>query len=431
MELGRGLLPLREVAVGRVTPTPCLSRACLCRPVGGLLMPMMSLTDAATPLHDLDPDAGDDSDLEVLREVIGDARVVLLGESAHFTSEFVRLRDRVTRFLVRQLGFSAFVLESGLPEGLGVDRWVHGGPGELAAIARGGITLAMGRCGEMHAQLRWLREHNATAAQPVSFYGMDVPGWCANPGPGVAACLARLAPRPGDAELRTAADLGEPTRAPAPDETDPTRVPAGLTARIAELVDRAEDAGDTLARQCARSALSVVEFLEGGLYPAPGRNLRNEVMAENLRALLDREQRIVVGAHNMHLQRSPSFDGTATIGMLLAEELGDDLVVIGGTHTMGAIPDLDLDAGPDGRYPITGTAPPSPDRRTLEAALDVTGHPLQLVDLRHTAPGALAGITATRAQSPHETLLVDLNPRQAYDAIIQVRSITPAHGAVD
>ena len=388
------------------------------------------LADAATPLHGLEPDA-DDADLEVLREVVGDARVVFLGESAHFTSEFGRLRDRLTRFLLRDLGFSAFVLESGLPEGLDVDRWVHGGPGELAAIARGGITLAMGRCAEIHAQLRWLREHNATATQPVSFYGMDVPGWCANPGPGVAACLARLAPQPGDAELCTAAELGEPTRAPAPEETDPTRVPAELTARIAELVDRAEAAGDTLAWQCARSALGVVEFLQVGLYPGPGRNLRNEVMAENLRALLDREQRLVVGAHNMHLQRSPSWDGTATIGMLLAEELGDDLVVIGGTHTMGAVPDLDLDAGPDGRYPITGTTPPPPDPHTLEAALDTTGHPLQLVDLRHTAPKALAGITATRAQNPHETLLVDLNPRQAYDAIVHVHTITPAHGVAD
>lgn len=394
-------------------------------------MNTLSLTDAATPLHGLDPDADDDSELEVLREIIGDARVVCLGESAHFTSEFVRLRDRVTRFLARQLGFSAFVLESGLPEGLGVDRWVHGGPGELAAIARGGVTLAMGRCTEMHAQLRWLREHNATATQPVSFYGMDVPGWCANPGPGVAACLDRLAPQPGDAALRTAADLGEPTRAPAPDETDPTRVPAEITARIAELVDRAETAGDTLARQCARSALSVVEFLDSGLYPAPGRNLRNEVMAENLRTLLDREQRIVVGAHNMHLQRSPSFDGTATIGMLLTEELGDDLVMIGGTHSMGAIPNLDLDAGPDGRYPITETAPPPPDPRTVEAALDTTGHPLQLLNLRHTAPETLAGITATRAQNPHETLLVELNPHQAYDAIVHVHTITPAHGAAD
>lgn len=92
-------------------------------------MPAESVRDVAVPLHTVDPTADDDSDLAVLRQVIGDARVVGLGESAHFVSEFYRLRDRVLRYLVRELEFSAFVLESGLPEGLGVDDWVRDGPG--------------------------------------------------------------------------------------------------------------------------------------------------------------------------------------------------------------------------------------------------------------------------------------------------------------
>ncbi|MGB8961460.1 MAG: erythromycin esterase family protein [Pseudonocardiaceae bacterium] len=41
------------------------------------------------------------------------------------------------------------------------------------------------------------------------------------------------------------------------------------------------------------------------MYPSPGRRLRNEVLAENLRWVLDHEDRVVVGAHNVHLQRSP------------------------------------------------------------------------------------------------------------------------------
>ncbi|MBE9376179.1 erythromycin esterase family protein [Saccharopolyspora sp. HNM0983] len=394
-------------------------------------MDTTALAEHATPLHSLDPDADDDSDLDVLREIVGDARVVLVGESAHFTTQFGRLQDRLTRFLVREQGFSAFVLESGLPEGMLVDRWVHGGPGRLPTVARHGITYAMGRCTEMHTQLRWLREHNATAAQPVSFAGMDVPGWCANPGPGVAACLARLDPRPGDQQLLAAAELGAAPGAPAVDAAGTPAAPPGLAARIGQLVDRAEACGDDLARQCARSALRLVEFLDGGLYPGPGRNLRNEVMAENLRMLLDHHQRIVVSAHTMHLQRSPSFDGTATIGMLLADELGEDLVVIGGTHTRGAIPDLDLDATAAERFPRTGTAAPPPQPHTLEAALDTTGHPLQLVDLRRTPPHALAGITATRAQTPQQSLLVHIEPQQAYDAVAHVGTITPAHGAAD
>ena len=391
---------------------------------------MTSLAEAATPLHGLKPELGDDSDLEMLREIVGEARVVCLGESAHWVSEFGRLRDRLTRFLVREMGFSAFVLESGLPEGLAVDRWVRGGSGELADVARHGITYAMGRCEEMHTQLRWMRDWN-TRQRPVRFVGMDVPGWCANPGPGVAACLERIPAKPGDAALLAAADFGEPARGPSPDAHDAPGVAVGLKQALTELVARAETTGDQLARQCARGALTVVEFLDGGLYPAPGRNLRNEAMAENLRTLLAREQRVVVGGHNVHLQRSLSFDGTTTLGMLLADELGCDLVVIGGLHTRGAIPDLDLAAAPDGRYPLTGPTPSPPDPHTLEAALGSTGHPVQLVDLRRLPSHALDGITATRAQSPHQTILMNIDAHRTFDAALHVHNITPARGATD
>lgn len=393
-------------------------------------MPVMSLAESVTPLHGLKPDLSDDSDLDVLREIVGEARVVFVGESAHWVSQFCRLRDRLTRFLVREMGFSAFVLESGLPEGLAVDRWVRGGSGELADVARHGITYALGRCEEMHAQLQWMRDWNSYQ-RPVSFSGMDVPGWCANPGPGVAACLERIPAKPGDTELLAAADFGDPARSADPEVTDSSRVPVGLAQALTELVARAETAGDQLARQCARSALAVVEFLDGGLYPAPGRNLRNEVMADNLRALLAREQRIVVGGHNVHLQRSPSFDGTATVGMLLDDELGDDLVVIGGLHTDGAIPDLDLAGVPERRYPLTGSAASPPDPHTLEAALSSTGHPIQLVDLRRLSSDALEGITATRAQTPHQTILMDIDPHRTFDAALHVQSITPARGVAD
>jgi erythromycin esterase len=361
-------------------------------------MPTASLRDVAFPLRTLDPDAADDSDLEMLRDVIGDARVVCLGESVHFASEFYQLRDRVLRFLVRELGFSAFALESGLPEGLAVDGWVRGGPGSLAEIARSGITWSFGRCEEMHAQLQWMRDWNATHEHRVGFYGMDVPGWCTNPGPGVAVCLARLAPQPGDRELLAAA----------------------------ELVERAQAAGDDLALQCARGAARVVEFLDHGLYPGGGRNLRNEVMADNLRWILDREDRVLVGAHNVHLQRSPSFDGTAPIGALLAAALGNDPVVIGTTRAAGPVPDPDLDAEPARRFTTPAAEPTSPPPHSLDAVLDTAG-PLHLVDFRQAPPMALAPATAMFGQQ----FLIDLDPAQTFDAVIHVRQITPAHGAAD
>ena len=388
-----------------------------------------TISDVVVPLRTVDPDDRDDTDLQVLREVTGEARVVGLGESAHFTGEFTALRDRILRFLVRELGFSAFVIESGLPEGLAVDRWVRGGPGELAEIARHGISWSMGRCTEMHTQLGWMRDWNTTHPErQVGFYGMDVPGWLANPAPGVAACLDRLAPQPGDAALRAAADLGDPTGAHGWDASAAPAVPAGLYQQILRLVDRAETAGDRLAVQCARGALAVLEFLEHGLYPGPGRNLRNEVMAENLRWILDREQRVLVGGHNVHLQRSPSFDASAPIGALLAPELGADLVLVGTTRGSVAVPDRDLDAPPSERYFLPAGEPEPAPAGTLDASLATTGHPIALLDLHRTPTNALGNAAAMQGAFG---LDVELDPHVAFDAVIHVDRITAAHGALD
>ncbi|MFG3437473.1 hypothetical protein ACGF0J_09535 [Nonomuraea sp. NPDC047897] len=43
-------------------------------------------------------------DLEPLRDIVGDARVVALGESSHHIREFYRVRHRILRFLVERCG---------------------------------------------------------------------------------------------------------------------------------------------------------------------------------------------------------------------------------------------------------------------------------------------------------------------------------------
>ncbi|WP_227979454.1 hypothetical protein [Nocardia spumae] len=59
----------------------------------------------AVPLTRLDPD-GPLDDLEPLGEIIGGARVVAIGESSHFITEFERMRRRILRFLVERCGFT-------------------------------------------------------------------------------------------------------------------------------------------------------------------------------------------------------------------------------------------------------------------------------------------------------------------------------------
>ena len=111
------------------------------------------IASSATRLSTLDPDSAQDADLEPLLDVIGDARVVALGESFHRGHEFFQLRHRVFRFLARRAGFTALVMESGFPDGLRLDAWLQlGGPGLRDAL-RTGVSYHFGKCQEMLDQV--------------------------------------------------------------------------------------------------------------------------------------------------------------------------------------------------------------------------------------------------------------------------------------
>jgi erythromycin esterase len=97
------------------------------------------------PLRTLDPDPVVPlDDLAWLDQVIGDSRVVAIGESAQYTREFFQLRHGLLRHLVERHGFSAYAMESGFVEGWLVDAWVRGGQDELGQVMANGMTSLMG-----------------------------------------------------------------------------------------------------------------------------------------------------------------------------------------------------------------------------------------------------------------------------------------------
>ena len=160
--------------------------------------PIRLSDEAVIPLTTLDPDRPPD-DLAWLDKAIGDARVVAIGESAHYNRESYQLRHRLLRYLVERHGFSAYAMESGFVEGWLTDSWVRDGeestgdPEQLSHVMANGITSLMGLWTEMRTHLEWMRQHNRTASHPVGFYGIDLPGSIVSPLPGLDAVTAYLA----------------------------------------------------------------------------------------------------------------------------------------------------------------------------------------------------------------------------------------------
>jgi predicted phosphoribosyltransferase/dienelactone hydrolase len=66
----------------------------------------------------------DDAGFAAAFDRFADARVVMLGEASHGTSEFYRARAAITRRLIERHGFSAVAVEADWPDAAAIDRYV-------------------------------------------------------------------------------------------------------------------------------------------------------------------------------------------------------------------------------------------------------------------------------------------------------------------
>ncbi len=117
------------------------------------------------------------ADLNPLMDRIGSARIVLLGEATHGTSEFYRMRDRITRDLIVKKGFRFVAAEADWPDAARVDHYVRHfqyPPSEWTAFAR--FPTWMWRNTEVRDFVSWLRKHNGTVekGKRVAFHGLDL-----------------------------------------------------------------------------------------------------------------------------------------------------------------------------------------------------------------------------------------------------------------
>ena len=112
-------------------------------------------------------------DMEPLRRVIGDARIVSLGEATHGTREFFQLKHRMLEFLATQMGFTIFSIEANMPEAYRLNDYVLNGTGDPAQLLRG-MYFWTWNTEEVLDMIRWMREFNASGKGRVQFTGFDM-----------------------------------------------------------------------------------------------------------------------------------------------------------------------------------------------------------------------------------------------------------------
>ena len=108
-----------------------------------------------------------------LKDMIGNRRIVALGEGTHGTSEFFKMKHRITRFLAEEMGFTIFAIEANMPEAREVNRYVLTGEGDPKK-ALAGLYFWTWDTVEVLEMIEWMRDYNKSGKGHIEFYGFDL-----------------------------------------------------------------------------------------------------------------------------------------------------------------------------------------------------------------------------------------------------------------
>jgi erythromycin esterase-like protein len=327
------------------------------------------------------------ADLDPVLDRVGDARVVLLGEASHGTSEYYGWRAAITRRLVEEKGFGLVAVEGDWPECFEVNRSVKGRPGALpvrdALDAFSRWPTWMWANEEVVAFCSWLRDRNAGRPEEelVGFYGLDVYSlWDS-----MRALLDYLRehePQHVDtalSALRCFEPFGEDPQdyalasrfAPTSCERHVVELLGRLCAERTAPVDDADPEARFSAEQNAAVAAGAERYYRAMLGgSAESWNVRDVHMQDTLDRLLEHTGgKAVVWEHNTHVGDARATDmaaaGMVNVGQLARERHGeDDVVVVGFGGYRGGVVAGDRWGAPMRRM----TVPPARDG-SLEALL--------------------------------------------------------------
>jgi len=402
---------------------------------------------------------------EVLEDLIGDARVVLIGESSHGTHEFYDARAQITKWLIEEKGFTAVAAEADWPDAYRVNRYVRGtGDDQSPEEALRGFQRFpawMWRNTVVRDFVGWLRWHNGRCAadgrRQTGFYGLDlyslhrsadeVIGYLERVDPAAAArararyaCFDHSDGDDGQA-YGYAAAFGAG--------------PSCERQAVEQLIELQRDAAEYLRHDgqpaedelfyAQQNAITVrnAEAYYRGMFR--GRvtswNMRDAHMAQTLGALLEHLDRhggaepadvakVVVWAHNSHVgdarATEVSADGQLTIGQLAREQYGESCRLIGFSTYSGTVTAASDWGGVAERKVVRPALPGS-----IEELLHETGRPSFIVPMHDGSPAAqaLEVVRLGRAigviylpQTERQSHYFHVRPSDQFDAMIHIDS---------
>ncbi|MEU6932498.1 erythromycin esterase family protein [Streptomyces sp. NPDC046374] len=408
--------------------------------------PEAALGRVAHPLRTTDPRGGL-ADLRPFGRMVGDARVVGLGEATHSSHEFFTVKHRVFRYLVEEKGFRAFALEAPWSTGLRLDAYLLRGEGDLKQIMDEEFqgTYRWWNNAEYRDLLQWMRAYNVEHPKdPVRFVGDD--GGFAGAG-----LYDKVSAYAAEARPELTPRLTELYRGLRPTTDAETYVNDYLSKPMAERKELAERAGravDLLKQRPGTGAdaeahawavqhataihqmTTMFAFDWNDPQAIPDIMLyRDRIMAENVAWWQQRTgDKIVLAAHNGHIALRTYVPGAypKVQGGFLRERLGGDYLSVGLTFDRGSFNAFGQDGGVH-RFTVGSSAP-----GTAEHTLDRVRYRDFVVDLRNAPAAARAWLAAPRtvknigATYPGIADAPQIRLAESHDVVIHLQRVEAA-----
>lgn len=404
------------------------------------------VSEHAIPLSTVKPEHGF-ADLQPLVDVVGDARIVALGEATHGTREFFQLKHRMLEFLVSEMGFTVFAIEAPMSEAFSINEYVLTGKGDPAK-ALAGLKYWLWNTEEVLDLIKWMRRYNADPRheRKIKFYGFDMESSAPCAAEATLDYLRAVDPEMAavQPELRL---LANPYTALEIFSWQQNQKDASVAAihdllkqfdeQRSQYVSLSDSASWALARQHTEIVAQYARVVSRRGTPG-GFAVRDSLMAKNVRWILEREgpqARMVLWAHNWHVSTNPPGMGALGMGAYLREEFGPDMVVFGFAFAQGSFRALERPTpSKTGVRPFTVEQAPE---GSLGGVLAQTGLQQAAVDLRELPEegpvaewwGELHSVrnvgVGYNESSPSDAWAPRVIPNH-YDALIFVKSTTPA-----
>jgi len=353
------------------------------------------------------------ADMEPLAKIVGNARIVALGEATHGTREFFQLKHRMVEFLATRMGFTIFAIEANMPEAYRLNDYVLNGKGDPAELLKG-MYFWTWDTKEVLEMIRWMREFNRSGKGRIEFTGFDMQT------PTAAAQI-----------VKDLASKNDPDFLPLIQQTVPALDDAAGKTQWREILGHLKSLEPTYLASGASSkdvdwAIQNARVVLQCLQMNSGEITRDHAMAENVKWILDQSPgaKIVLWAHNGHVAM-----GGNMMGSELHRLYGIQMVVFGFAFDQGTFQAIEQGSGLR-NFRVT----PAP-AGSLDATLAASGIPIFALDLKHVPANSSA---AAWLKESHRTRSIgavyseasnyfdDLSPQANFDAILFVSHTTAA-----